>query len=293
MKQTEEPKKRCEIVYSTDVSELSRYLHKGVCLHLLCLSGEGSFTFNGNIFSFRQNDAIVLSRPDLLEDWQTDEDLQIEYILAPLDFLYNQLPANHYGVGGCISLWDNPVIHLSDADARTLLHDFRRLRDRIGDSNHSFYNEMVGSLALTMIYDLFDFHAKSHRQNEATERKTDLVSQLVSLLSSGRCKQNREVAYYAGLLNVTPKYLSNVVRRQTGISVSALIDRHAVPMLIEYLKNSKLSLSQISDEFHFTSLSYFSRYVQRHLGVSPTEYRKTIQPQKPLSSRKKESATYW
>lgn len=268
------------IVYTTDISFLGNPLSEGDCLHLLCLAGDGKFAFNEKVFTFGRNDAIVISRPDLLKDFQGSDDIQLECLMAPLKFLYNQLPANHYGVGGCISLWDYPIIHLSDEDTYRLLMDFHRLRDRIGDTNHNFYYELVGSLALTMVYDLYDFHAKSNMNNEATDRKTDLVSQLITMLSSGKTKQYREVAYYANELNVTPKYLSNVVKRQTGHSVSELIDQHTMPLLIKYLKNSKLSLSQISDEFHFTSLSYFSRYVLKQLGKSPSEYRASLQPKK-------------
>ncbi len=266
------------IVYTTDVSFLNSQLPEDDCLHLLCLYGTGKFTFNEKEYSFGKNDAIVIPRPDLLEDFQSSVDMQLECVVAPQKFLYNQLPANHYGVGGSISLWDYPIIHLSDDDAVRLLMDFRRLRDRIGDTNHKFYYELVGSLALTMVYDLYDFHAKINVGNEATDRKTDLVSRLITMLSSGKTKQFREVAYYAHELNVTPKYLSNVVKRQTGHSVCQLINQHTMPILIKYLRNSKLSLSQISDEFHFTSLSYFSRYVQKQLGKSPSEYRASLQP---------------
>jgi len=266
------------IIYTSDVSLLSNSLSSEDCLHMLCLEGSGKFTFNEKEFYFGKNDAIIVSRPDLLQDFQTTDNIQLECLIAPLKFLYNQLPANHYGVGGCISLWDNPIIHLSDDDAFRLLVDFHQLRDRIGDTYHKFYYELVGSLALTMVYDLYDFHAKNNLSNEATNRKTDLVSQLVTMLSSGKTKQYREVAYYANELNITPKYLSNVVKRQTGHSVTQLIDQHTMPILIKYLKNSKLSLSQISDEFHFTSLSYFSRYVQKQLGKSPSEYRTSLQP---------------
>ena len=52
-----------------------------------------------------------------------------------------------------------------------------------------------------------------------------------------------------------------------------LIDKYAVTVLIDFLKNSELSFTQISEEMNFSSLSYFSRYAQKHLGMSPTEYR--------------------
>ncbi len=60
--------------------------------------------------------------------------------------------------------------------------------------------------------------------------------------------------------------------------VSSFIDRATVPILKKYLNNERLSLTQIADRMNFTSLSYFSRYCNKHLGQSPSDYRRSLQP---------------
>ena len=100
----------------------------------------------------------------------------------------------------------------------------------------------------------------------------------MALLSTGISRTEREVRYYADRLNVSPKYLSETVRRMTGHSVTSYIDRHAIPILKEYLGDDRLSLTQIADLMHFTTLSYFSRYCTKHLGQSPSDYRQSLQP---------------
>ena len=200
----------------------------------------------------------------------------MEVLAAPHDFLSNQLPANNYGIGGSISLYDNPVIPLSEEDAETLVRDIHHIRDRIADTGHLFYRELIGGLALPLIYDLFYFHAKNRTPIFATDRSMYVVKELMALLESGRSKKYREVAYYAEQLNVTVKYL----KRQTGKSVTYYIDRYTVPMIKEYLNNPDLSIVQIAEEMNFTTLSYFSRYVTKHLGMSPKAYRESLVPNK-------------
>ena len=56
------------------------------------------------------------------------------------------------------------------------------------------------------------------------------------------------------------------------------IDRHTIPILKNYLDDERLSLSQIAEHMNFASLSYFSRYCAKHLGQSPSEYRRSLQP---------------
>lgn len=100
----------------------------------------------------------------------------------------------------------------------------------------------------------------------------------MDLLSTGICRTEREMRYYAERLNVSPKYLSATVRRMTGHSVTSYIDRHAVPILKNLLNDERLSITQIAEMMNFKTLSYFSRYCKKQLGMSPQEYRKSLQP---------------
>lgn len=61
-------------------------------------------------------------------------------------------------------------------------------------------------------------------------------------------------------------------------SVTYYIDRYTVLMVKECLNNPNLSIVQIANEMNFTSLSYFSRYVSKHLGMSPKAYREAVIP---------------
>lgn len=267
-----------EIVYSTLFHLICSVKLSGWCIHLICLSGNGCFSYNGRQFRIEKNDAAVISHPESVSIVSQSEDLQVEILAAPHDFLNNQLPANHYGIGGGISLFDNPIISLSEENSRILLTDMRNIRDRLSDTEHLFYRELIGSLALTMIYDLFHFHAENHAPVFATNRSLYVVKSLMALLDSGRSKKYREVSYYASQLNVSVKYLSDTVKRQTGKSVTYYIDRYTVPMVKEYLDNPNMSITQIADEMNFASVSYFSRYVTKHLGVSPKIYRQALRP---------------
>ena len=272
--------KELKIVYSTLFQLIGSVKLKGWCVHLVCLQGEGFFTYGGRPFHVKKHEALVINAPQQVHVVGQSEDLKVEVLAAPNDFLSNQLPANNYGIGGGISLYDNPIIPLSEKDAQTLVRDIHHIRDRIADTGHLFYRELIGGLALPLIYDLFYFHAKNHAPIFATDRSMYVVKELMALLESGRCKKYREVAYYAEQLNVTVKYLSNTVKRQTGKSVTYYIDRYTVPMIKEYLEHSVLSIVQIAEEMNFTTPSYFSRYVTKHLGVSPKAYRESLIPNK-------------
>ena len=253
----------------------------GFCMHLLCTAGEGSFTFNGRRFHIAKNDLVVIVGPDRAGDLASHPGLRVEWFAADNRFLQSQLPSNNYSIGGSISLNQDPVIPLSEEEAARILADFHRLRDRMQDSHLQFYRELMGSLCLTMMYDIFEAHTRRDASDTHTDRTASIVRQLTDLLSTGISRTERDVSFYAARLNVSPKYLGATVKRVTGLSVTSYINRHTVPILIKYLDDDRLSLTQISELMNFSSLSYFSRYCTKHLGQSPSAYRRSLQPRRP------------
>lgn len=264
--------------YSDDFYQVSSTRLGNMCMHILCLAGEGSFVFNEHCYHIRHNDLVVIPVPTRISNLAGHDDLRVEWFAADYKFLQNLLPSNNYSIGGSISLNQNPVIRLTDVQAGYLLSDFHRLRDRMNDGTSMFYRELMGSLCLTMMYDIFEAHSMRDATDMQTDRSAYIVKQLMNLLATGVCRTRRDVSYYADRLNVSPKYLSATVKRVTGHNVTSYIDRHTVPLLKDYLDDERLSLTQISELMNFTSLSYFSRYCTKHLGMPPSEYRLSLQP---------------
>ena len=256
---------RIDFLYSTDFLAMNAPELGHTCMHLLCTAGEGSFVFNERCYHIVKNDLVVMPYPNRAKNLAAAPGMEVEWFAADNKFLHSLLPSNNYSIGGSISLNQNPVIKVDDRQAEILLEDFRRLRDRLNDRHLLFYREMMGSLCLTMMYDIFELHAR----RDATDTHSD---------RTGICRTEREVRYFAERLNVSPKYLSATVKRVTGHSVSSFINRATVSILKKKLNDERLSLTQIADQMNFNTLSYFSRYCAKHLGLSPSDYRRSIQP---------------
>ncbi len=265
-----------KIVYSSDLSLVNTGDYANCVFHAICTGGEARFKYNDKQFVMGMNDIAVIAQPGNVSGLSMSEDFVGELIIAPDGFLHNLLPANNYSIGGCVSLFSNPIIPVAPSEAVTFIRDLRNVRDRIEDRRHPFYNEMIGGLLQTMIYDLFAFHSATNENVLSTDRVGYITRQFFTLIESGRPKTEREVSYYAAQLNVTPKYLLDTIKRITGFSVSTHINRAATAIIISYLKDSNLSVTQIAEEMNFTSLSYFSRYCQKNLGKSPSEYRLSL-----------------
>jgi AraC-like DNA-binding protein len=269
---------KIDFLFSNDFYGMNDPELSHTCMHLLCTAGEGSFVFNEHCYHIVKNDLVVIPFPHRARNLAAHPDMKVEWFAADNKFLQNLLPSNNYSIGGSISLNFNPVIPLSAEDVTRILDDFHRLRDRLNNRQHMFYREMMGSLCLTMMYDIFESHSQRDTTSEHSDRTGYIVKSLMELLSTGISCTERSVNYYAESLNVSPKYLSATIKRLTGHSVTSFIDRATVPILKNFLEDERLSLSQIADRMNFASLSYFSRYCTKHLGMSPSDYRRSHQP---------------
>ena len=134
----------------------------------------------------------------------------------------------------------------------------------------------MGSLLTAHILDLYDIHARSSKELQVSERVTSLLRNFIGLLYNGEYVRNRDLEFYASRLCITPHYLSEICKKISGKPASYWIDRFTMQEITRLLRQKELSLSEIAERMNFSSLSYFSRYIRKRLGVCPGEYRNSL-----------------
>ena len=75
------------------------------------------------------------------------------------------------------------------------------------------------------------------------------------------------------LLCITPKYLSEACIAASGHNASFWIDRFTSQEIARVLQEESSTMQDIADRFRFSSVNYFTRYVKRTLGMTPSDYR--------------------
>ena len=59
----------------------------------------------------------------------------------------------------------------------------------------------------------------------------------------------------------------------SGFPANYWITRYTALEISRLLRDKSLSLTEISDQFNFSSPSYFTRFVQKYLGANPMDFR--------------------
>ena len=96
----------------------------------------------------------------------------------------------------------------------------------------------------------------------------------ISLLNK-HCRQQHEVTFYADKLNITPKYLNEIVRKKVSHTAKEIITRYIVAQLKREILMSGNSVQRIAYEFNFCDQSSLGKFFKKATGMSPVAFRRS------------------
>lgn len=243
--------------------------------HILSFQGELRFLFDGRPFTLTPHCGMIVAVQRLLEGLQPSPDFAARCIYISPSYLEYCSPRNNYGVRGTLSLFQNPVMHLNDEQFERLNMDFRYMEYRYNQDDHRFQDDIMYCCTQALFLDYYDFRASELGDDKepVSEQSASIIGRFMALLNDGSYVKHREVTWYADKLFVTSKYLSEVCKSVSGKAANYWINRFATIHIRRLLRERDLSFTQIADMFEFSSPAYFSRFVQKNLGVSPSAFR--------------------
>ena len=103
-------------------------------------------------------------------------------------------------------------------------------------------------------------------------RKHKLLQNFIDLINEHCCSEHK-LDFYADRLCVTTRYLGTIIHEVSGITAKEWLDRAVITIAKVLLRHSSKSVSQIADELHFPSDSFFCKYFKRLTGLTPSSWR--------------------
>ncbi len=252
----------------------------------LCHRGSFAYQLNQSRHHARRNGIFFALPGQLFSVLEYSGDLEVTVVYVTSDYLLKlgsqsdmlltqageALLGQLLGALGSLDESMTQDFVLADQECDDLRHLLSVLRSRaypqVRESNLLLGVSLLQSLLLLVV--------QSRPQGTVKVRSLSRQEQLSKdffVLLLQHHKEEHDVAYYADRLCVTPKYLSAVVSKTTGSPVQDWIARLLLYSAKHLLKNSRLSVQQISDQLHFSTPSSFIRFFHRLTGLSPRAYR--------------------
>lgn len=138
---------------------------------------------------------------------------------------------------------------------------------------HRLAVELLKSMGQTVCYEVLNAYFRHRHWRAAAPGGGDAVFQSFVLALFRNFRYEREVAYYAGLQHLSPRYFSHVVKERSGFSPLQWIVQMVITEARQLLEVSDMSIKQISVHLNFPTQSFFGKYFKQYVGVSPKVYR--------------------
>jgi len=106
----------------------------------------------------------------------------------------------------------------------------------------------------------------------ANNRNQDIFNRFLSLVSQHSAEQ-RTIAFYAGQLFLSPRYLSTVIKNVSGKSLMHWVDLSVVNKARIALRYADQSIAEIAHSLGFDEQTTFTRFFKRMTGTTPSRFR--------------------
>ena len=238
----------------------------------LCISGSCSARISGRNYRISAGSLIIFYPDQLIEIQSSSPDLAWKSIIVSLDVIL-EFPSP-VDIDIINAARRSPVIRVPESKMKLLLEYYRFIEERYEDVGNVYREEISKSLFYAMMLEISGiYRAVSGEASGAPKLKQERLCDEFFLLLSANYKRHRTVTFYAGCMNLTPKYLSSAVKRISGRSVPEWINEAVIIEIKRLLKTTDMTVLQISEYLNFSSPSAFVQFFRANVGVTPRSYR--------------------
>ncbi|MCQ2225353.1 MAG: AraC family transcriptional regulator [Paludibacteraceae bacterium] len=236
-----------------------------------CISGTARISINTINYEISANNVLLLP-PECVMNINEMNDPKATFLVFSQN--YGKEVITH-----CSSIWNSlesmmrTVNHkVTEEEGLMILSYIKRLSGYCNATDNKYRREIVKLQIVSFLHDLCNACVKEEAQESFFSREMQIFQNFFQLASQ-HFKEEHSVAFYADKLCITPKYLSMAVKQAVNKTPSETIQGFLIQESKVLLKNTNMTIKQISNELNFQNPSFFCRYFRKYVGVSPIEYR--------------------
>ena len=247
--------------------------------------GRAQLEYDGNVVQLQKNDLFLYMVHSTATNFMASSDFNCRQIWFGRGELFNIDIYKQISVADMSNLKLNPVVHLNGDDLKLCDTYFQLLRDRMKFSTSVLTPNIVRSLLGTMLLEMLSIMRRNseqmaeevqHEEINSSLHKKRIVDDFIRLVeeSDGRI---RRVDEFASQLNITPKYLSIIVKEVMNRRPSNYIQLYTLKAIERRLRFTDMTMQEIANDLNFPNPSFFGKFCKEHLGMTPLEYRMKYQ----------------
>ncbi|MDQ2752535.1 MAG: helix-turn-helix transcriptional regulator [Bacteroidota bacterium] len=237
----------------------------------------GQAKYGQHHYDFGEGGLIFTAPNQVFETPPADNQSSGYMLLIHPDFLLSYHLAKKIKQFGFFSYAANEALHLSDGEKQTIMSIFKiiddELKSRIDDFSHDV---MISQIEL-----LLNYSNRFYKRQFITRKpvNNNLLQKLEEILDDSFNNEKSliqgipTVQYLSERLNISPSYLSDMLRSLTGQNAQQHIHDKLIQKAKEKLSTTGLTVSEIAYELGFEHPQSFSKLFKAKTNLSPLEFR--------------------
>ena len=243
-----------------------------IFIAMITVKGILKVSVNLKDYTIQQSSLFMVMAEQIIQFKSISEDFSGQFIFMSNNFLSNLLAGPKERLPIFLSVYNEPSLSLDDDGFNSLNMYYKMIQNEIRKEENPYRLETVKHLSQALFYGTVYQYHKTPETGEKTKHEV-LMQDFMNLVNI-HYKEHREAGFYADILNLTPKYLSKIIKANSGKSANNWIDDYVILEAKALLKSTNMNVQQISDHLNFPTQSFFGKYFKRHVGISPKEYKK-------------------
>lgn len=268
-----------EIELIEDAHELKNFrfpLKIDKVIQIVVLSGRMSCLVDLKSYSVQAPAMAIILPGQVLESLEYDEEFKTLTMIMSKGFTDSfNLPVS---LQERLFIQTNHFHPISQEVLEVYVSCFDQIKNVIKQKDNPYRREIIKCLFSAYYYGLGYYIHNANSENKRTVVMTyqqELCERFITLVSENY-KEKREIGYYADKLCVSNKYLSSLLKQETGLTALQWIEKYVVLYAKSCLSSTSMTVQQISYELFFPSQSVFGKYFKRVEGISPKQYRQSL-----------------
>jgi AraC family transcriptional activator of pobA len=244
---------------------------------LICTEGELHCRINLQDYCVRRHGILINFRENIIQIVSTSG-FEAYAVLISSD--YEKLLQMDFKqrLSSYINLKEKPLTYAPFSEIKRLKSYYDLLADNMA-SEREERRTIVRGLMTALTSEVISIINSQRNQEEETKKvqKTNVQNtfeHFMSLVTEHHIRE-RSVSFYAEEMNLTPNYLSGLMKTYSGKTASEWIDEYVIIEAKTLLKFSGFNIQQVAYKLNFPNQSTFGKYFKRLTGMSPKSYVET------------------
>ncbi|TCD10778.1 AraC family transcriptional regulator [Pedobacter frigidisoli] len=242
---------------------------------------QGKIKYGQHYYDFDEGGISFISPHQIIASKEDEKDYSGYTLLIHPDFLHNYPLLKTIKNYGFFSYSANEALYLSAKEKRTISEVFEHILEELNGNIDDFSQDVI----ISHIEVLLNYSNRFYKRQFITRKAANhnILTQLESLLNhyfdnkKSLIQGIPTVQYLAEQLNLSPRYLSDMLRNLTGQNTQQHIHEKLIEKAKEYLSGDRLTVAEVAYQLGFEHPQSFNKIFKRKTHFTPIEFKQSFQ----------------